>query len=900
MSRRSRLGRNRTELDLVWPLGGVDRRVSFQTQPPWTTPVAVNVRVDGTVSYRQRGGSRPGLRRAINTQLPGPIRLLTKVSELRSRTAADVATGFYGELVGLDAPSWNDNPSTTIVDSLGRISGIMGANVSLAFPSEITDRVDTTVTTEVSTYVSPCNEDVPYSGSVKISIASPFDADPTIAGFVAVLNLSNGSYHCVLTEYLADAVVQTTTTPIKTDFPEAPGLFTVRFTPSGSMTAWFRGVLLGALSVGTAKGPSSSVTVVSGNESICISQYHYNFSSLPSSNECFSSSRKDTLVAIADGKLYVEDSNTGLKHVSSAITFGDCQRYSADDREQKLYIADYGVAYSEEIEIASPYDTLTFSADVEAIGVTSAHRVEISKTNHGVNSIQQVEVTAAVDGGTFRLRYGTLWTGDIAYDASAADIKAALEAISTIDSVTVTGTTPTWTVTFGGTLAKTNVIPLYMDATKLTASVGVASGGVKIITVGYGDENIVGTYAIDSVSGTDVTLSSAIPASTTFTASVRIAVPPKIFDPQTETISVHTATAGKGFVPTGARCVAIYRDRVVYAGADDEPGVWWMSRQGDPDDWDITQEDSGAAIGASNAPAGKLGDPITALIPHGDLCLIFGCRSSLWICRGDPGYGGEVDQLSRKIGIIDQHAWTRTPDDMVVFLSTDGLYVIPAGCAGSPTSLSRERLPDELLGLSPENYAVTLEYDTEARGIHIFATRTDIESANKHWFMDWETKSFWEVLLKKDHEPISTFERNIFGTGFNQVLIGGRDGYIRVFDRLMETDDGETFDSYCYFGPMAMANPESEAILTEITGEIPESSGPIGWEVKCAQTAQQSVKTSPQATGVWSGEGLQYTARPRVRGGAMVIKLFNAVAGRRWVFERATAYLRQGGLRRKR
>ena len=48
-------------LSLYFPVGGVVRRHSFQRQPPYTTPDAMNVWPTDWTSGRERGGTRPGL-----------------------------------------------------------------------------------------------------------------------------------------------------------------------------------------------------------------------------------------------------------------------------------------------------------------------------------------------------------------------------------------------------------------------------------------------------------------------------------------------------------------------------------------------------------------------------------------------------------------------------------------------------------------------------------------------------------------------------------------------------------------------------------------------------------------------------------------------------------------------
>jgi hypothetical protein len=59
--------------------------------------------------------------------------------------------------------------------------------------------------------------------------------------------------------------------------------------------------------------------------------------------------------------------------------------------------------------------------------VTGVPRVAIA-----LNEIQALELTGTPDGGTFTLTYDTQTTGNIAFNASAADVQAALEALSSV------------------------------------------------------------------------------------------------------------------------------------------------------------------------------------------------------------------------------------------------------------------------------------------------------------------------------------------------------------------------------------------------------------------------------------------------------------------------------------
>ena len=86
----------------------------------------------------------------------------------------------------------------------------------------------------------------------------------------------------------------------------------------------------------------------------------------------------------------------------------------------------------------------------------------------GGNEVQTVTLSNAT-GGTFRLAFEGYVTTPLAYNATAAQVDAALDALNSVDNVTVTGNAGgPWTVTFGGSQAGLNVSRMGGDATAAT------------------------------------------------------------------------------------------------------------------------------------------------------------------------------------------------------------------------------------------------------------------------------------------------------------------------------------------------------------------------------------------------------------------------------------------------
>lgn len=101
---------NKSVANLEFPLAGLDRRLGFQKQPPFTTPDCLNVRPVNAKDGRTRGGLRPGIVKHSQTQLVGdyPVRMLGQVRAYNldnpTRTFSD---HFIGTAGTIDATSWS-------------------------------------------------------------------------------------------------------------------------------------------------------------------------------------------------------------------------------------------------------------------------------------------------------------------------------------------------------------------------------------------------------------------------------------------------------------------------------------------------------------------------------------------------------------------------------------------------------------------------------------------------------------------------------------------------------------------------------------------------------------------------------------------------------------------------
>jgi hypothetical protein len=109
---------------------------------------------------------------------------------------------------------------------------------------------------------------------------------------------------------------------------------------------------------------------------------------------------------------------------------------------------------------------------------------EISQNS---NSIQEVSLIGAINGGHFNLQFDGVWSPDIVAGATQAQVQTALEGTSTIGSGNATVVGPNggpWVVTFTGALANAPQSALLGDPSGLTTASGSAWVPVRPVQLG--------------------------------------------------------------------------------------------------------------------------------------------------------------------------------------------------------------------------------------------------------------------------------------------------------------------------------------------------------------------------------------------------------------------------------
>ena len=343
------------------------------------------------------------------------------------------------------------------------------------------------------------------------------------------------------------------------------------------------------------------------------------------------------------------------------------------------------------------------------------------------------------------------------------------------------------------------------------------------------------------------------------------------------------------------------------SGDKNSPHVVYMSELANPFNFAYGSDDVSSASALTGGFAGNIGDVVTAVVPYKDDYMIIGCSQTMWLMRGDPGAGGSIDQISFTAGLFDKTSFAWDSQDNLYFLDSNGIYQIPAGF-GAVRKLTQETLPDFVsdFALAPDVHRVTIVYDRKKHGILI--CKTDLDNGqNQNYWLDLRTGGFFPEEYPTDCSVYSAIYYTADNPAYRELLLGCRDGFIRVFDPRLYKDQTssteEPIESSMLIGPGQIAPENAQGLLTQLLFVLSEESNPLGYELYTGKTAQDVISSAQdqEATANSSGTitaGISSTLRPRCKGAYLLMKLSNQTADRSWAFEKVTGQITQAGVLR--
>jgi len=374
----------------------------------------------------------------------------------------------------------------------------------------------------------------------------------------------------------------------------------------------------------------------------------------------------------------------------------------------------------------------------------------------------------------------------------------------------------------------------------------------------------------------------------------------KYYDAATNKVAAWSPTAGtlpadsNGRKPT---LIENWRSRIVMAGVEGDPQEYYMSKQGDADDWNYTPNvlTETQAVSGVNAPAGKSPDVIRCMIPVNDDILVWGCDHSIWQMTGDPMLGGRIDNVVDGIGMPWGRPWCRDSGGVIYFFGTrGGVYRFALG--QGMTKITVGSIEERLSTIDLDKNIIRLVWNEREQGLHVFITPLNPFDAATHYFYDIRAESWWldkfEATTNSEyvHNPKEVHVLDGLDPNDRVVLLGGWDGFLRKWDLTASDDDGTAIDSYAYFGPLVSENL-GLVKMNELRVQVGKNSSNVAASVFIGDNAEDAyAQTTAHYTATFV-PGRNVSERRKAISHAIYLKLGNSTVAQRWVMERAEADL---------
>jgi hypothetical protein len=267
----------------------------------------------------------------------------------------------------------------------------------------------------------------------------------------------------------------------------------------------------------------------------------------------------------------------------------------------------------------------------------------------------------------------------------------------------------------------------------------------------------------------------------------------KVYDPKADTLSTWKSTSA-GEIPARARLIETWNGRIVLARFADDPQLWAMSAQDDPDDWDQFPPVVNAvqAIAGNNPEAGhRVPDIVNSIIPVSDDLLIMGGDRTIHRFSGDPMAGGQIDKVNAETGIAFGRPWARDDKGNIWFVgSRGGLWIMdPAGV--TVREITDYSVSRELQAIDFTTFHIQMAYDYRHEGLWIAQCPFGSEAAlQTHWFYDIKNGGLWpDSYAEQGMQPTALGVLDSDAVTDRVVVFGCGDGHIRKWHEDERSDE---------------------------------------------------------------------------------------------------------------
>jgi len=393
------------KLNLRFPALGLERKVGYENQAPFSSPSLENVRIQEIYQDRERGGSRPGSGKAFVEELGGG----SKVNLLEEVTVTD-DSGFrvFAEnfnVTALDDNGWSAVPSYS--SNLPAIYNDSAATISYdvlkggAIRDALDPELDSTQIYTVEMEVAPFEGS--FAGKYQLwAAANDTTPDPFNEGLVAELVMTDATdaYAGTLYHYKGGVLDASFT------FTAGGGSGNAKrqkfwFLINGSSVKVYWGNALLTSQTLTLTSPTTHRRVGFGIEATVPGTARVDLFQVQYQADTLEESRRDIVVAGSNGNLYRETRDGNMELVVSNLSINSDLRIRGQSYQSKLYIADRGDtrASGDDGVLSGGVLSAASIADWSAIGLDTYNYVVVFPEVAGATVAGTYEIASIAAGG---------------------------------------------------------------------------------------------------------------------------------------------------------------------------------------------------------------------------------------------------------------------------------------------------------------------------------------------------------------------------------------------------------------------------------------------------------------------------------------------------------------------
>lgn len=375
----------------------------------------------------------------------------------------------------------------------------------------------------------------------------------------------------------------------------------------------------------------------------------------------------------------------------------------------------------------------------------------------------------------------------------------------------------------------------------------------------------------------------------------------RIYNPVTGAVTNWVPTSGslpgQGSTPgtTTATLVGSFYDRVVLNDREN-PQNLFFSAVGDPLDYNTGDDLAGSAYALNLGLFGVVGEPVVCIEQVTDSTLIVGCTSSIWRISGDPALG-EPDRspLLTDVGALSAECMTLAADGLLLAMTTAGLYALTA--SGTARALSNGVLT-AIVQEVPDNATVSVIRDPSRHGTVLYLTASS--GSSTHLWYDERIAGF--SAGGGGYFPESypdSIGPTAVGLWRGKVVLGGRDGYLYVYDDAQKTDNGADIASSTSLSLVTDELLTQDAVVSDGLLRMGLDSASVSMTVWGGRTAEEAF-VGPNRWIVYKQTSIgPNTPLSRIARAAALVAELSSASGR-WEIEQIEFYRSSAPLSRRR